>query len=171
MKATGIFWRGGGKLMIYHSFEKPYKSIFKLQLFTSNQNHQVVTIDGTDDQCSFWIHHDIHVFPQGIHLHTHTHAYAHAPTHTWTPLYLDGFSNAIDLIDSKGLLFHDQRFPLVCDQHILHTVLRRRENHKTFILTMALNKDYRHPRKFCIFRAKFVSLGPSKQHDSPFTIE
>ena len=32
---------------------------------------------------------------------------------------------------------------------------------KTFILTMALNKDYRHPRKFCTFRAKFVSLGPS----------
>ena len=93
--------------------------------------------------------------------HTHTHACTHAPVHTRTPLYLDGFSNAIDLIDSKGLLFHDQRFPLVCDQHILHTVLRRRENHKTFILTMALNKDYRHPRKFCIFRAKFVSLGPS----------
>ena len=93
--------------------------------------------------------------------HTHTHACTHAPAHTRTPLYLDGFSNAIDLIDSKGLLFHDQRFPLVCVQHILHTVLRRRENHKTFILTMALNKDYRHPRKFCIFRAKFVSLGPS----------
>ena len=41
--------------------------------------------------------------------HTHTHAYAHAPAHTRTPLCLDGFSNAIDLIDSKGLLFHDQR--------------------------------------------------------------
>ena len=94
------------------------------------------------------------------HTHTHTHAYAHAPAHTRTPLCLDGFSNAIDLIDSKGLLFHDQRFPLVCVWDILHTVLRRRENHKTFILTMALNKEYRHPRKFCIFRAKFVSLGP-----------
>ena len=87
----------------------------------------------------------------------HTHMQAHAQT----PLYLDGFSSEIDLIESKGLVFHDQRFPLVCDQCILHTVLRRRENHKTFILTMALNKDYRHPRKFCIFRAKFVSLGPS----------
>ena len=116
----------------------------------------MVTIDGTDDQCSFWIHHDIHVFPQSIHLHTHT------PARTLTRRYtIDGFSNAIDLIESKGLLFHDQRFPLVCEQCILHTVLRRRENHKTFILTMALNKDYRHPRKFCIFRAKFVSLGPS----------
>ena len=77
-------------------------------------------------------------FPQGIHLHTHTHACAHAPTHTRMPLHLDGFSNAIDLIDSKGLLFHDQRFPLMCVWYILHTVLRRRENHKTFILTMAL---------------------------------
>ena len=45
------------------------------------------------------------------------------------------WSIPIDLIDSKGLLFHDQRFPLVCVQYILHTVLRRRENHKTFILT------------------------------------
>ena len=70
-------------------------------------NHQVVTIDGTDDQWSFWIHHDINVFPQGMHLHTHTHAYAHAPAHTRIPLYLDGFSNPIDLIDSTGLLFHE----------------------------------------------------------------
>ena len=55
---------------------------------TTTQNsicrrHQVVTIDGTDDQCSFWIHHDIHVFPQSIHLHTHTPARTH--THAVIP--------------------------------------------------------------------------------------
>ena len=120
----------------------------------------MVTIDGTDDQWSLWVHHDINVFPQRTHLHAHTHLHTHTHAHTRTPLYLDGFSSEIDLINPKGLLFHNQRFPLVCVQHILHTVLRRRENHKTFILTMALNKDYRHPRKFCTFRAKFVSLGP-----------
>ena len=61
--------------------------------------------------------------------HTHTGMHTRTRAHTRKPLYLDGFSNVIDLIDSKGLLFHDQRFPLVCVQHILHTVLRRRENH------------------------------------------
>ena len=54
--------------------------------------------------------------------HTHTYACTHAPAHTEMPLCLDSFSNAIDLIDSIGLLFHDQRFPLVCVQYILHTV-------------------------------------------------
>ena len=91
------------------------------------------------------------------HIPTHT----HTCTHTHTRRYTSTASQMQSTwSNQKGLLFHDQRFPLVCDQHILHTVLRRRENHKTFILTMALNKDYRHPRKFCTFRAKFVSLGP-----------
>ena len=68
--------------------------------------HQVVMIDSTDDQFLFLVHHDIDVFPQV----TCTHAHAHAQT----PLHLDGFSSEIDLIDPKDLLFHDQRFPLVC---------------------------------------------------------
>ena len=75
--------------------------------------HQVVTIDGTDDQWYFWIHHDINIFPQSTHLHTHMHTHTHTHTHI-LPLYLDGFSSEINLIDPKGLLFHDQRFPLVC---------------------------------------------------------
>ena len=76
--------------------------------------HQVVTIDGTDDQWSFLVHHDIDVFPQSTHSHTHAHMRTHTHAHTRAPLYLDGFSSEIDLIDPKGLLFHDQRFPLVC---------------------------------------------------------
>ena len=47
------------------------------QVMGTSRTHQVVTIDGTDDQCSFWIHHDIHVFPQSICLHTHTPARTH----------------------------------------------------------------------------------------------
>ena len=92
------------------------------------------------------------------HIHTHTHAHARTRTDAVTSRGLLKW-NRLDW--PRGLLFHDQWFPLVCVWHILHMVLRRWENHKTFILTMTLNKDYRHPRKFCIFWAKFVSLGPS----------
>ena len=122
--------------------------------------HQVVAIDGTDDQCPFLVHHDIDVFPQSTHLHTYTHAHAHACTHTdaVTSRRLLKW-NRLDR--SKGTLVPRSTIPTCVFQYILHTVLRRWEDHKTFIPTMVLNKDYRHPRKFCIFRAKFVSLGPS----------
>ena len=53
----------------------------------------MVTIDGTDDQFLFLVHHDIDVFPQVTYTHTHTHA------HAQTPLHLDGFSSEIDFVD------------------------------------------------------------------------
>ena len=51
--------------------------------------HQVVTTDGTDDQCSFWFHHDIHVFPQGIHLQTHTHTRRVDDHYEYIGVYVD----------------------------------------------------------------------------------
>ena len=49
---------------------------------SSSSVHQVVAIDGTDDQCFFFlVHHDIDVFPQSTHIHAHTHAHTHTHMH------------------------------------------------------------------------------------------
>ena len=85
------------------------------------------------------------------HTHTHTHTHAVMYRRLLKCIRFDRF---------KGNFVPRSTIPTCVLQHILHTVLRGRLNHKTFILTMALSKDYWHPTKFCNFRAKFVSLGP-----------
>ena len=93
--------------------------------------HQVVTTDGTDDQCSFWFHHDIHVFP-ARHAPAHTHTCMHTRTRAHTDAVIPRRllkRNRLDRL--KRTLVPRSTIPTcVCSVHFAHgfTAQRKPQN-------------------------------------------